>query len=73
MPARTWRHDGHSPHPPYGHSSADAKARAATDRPEPGGPVNSQACVIAPATALRSCATTASWPASSSNTLTGAP
>lgn len=28
------------------HWSAAAKARAAVDRPEPGGPVNSQACVI---------------------------
>ena len=31
------------------HCSAAAKARAATDRPEPGGPVKSQAWVIAPA------------------------
>ena len=38
----------HSPQPPDGHSSAAANARAATDRPDPGGPVNSQACVIAP-------------------------
>ena len=30
------------------HCSAAANARAATDRPEPAGPVNSQACVIAP-------------------------
>ena len=35
------------PSPPSGHWSAAANARAATDRPEPGGPVNSQACVIA--------------------------
>ncbi|MDF9814067.1 hypothetical protein M2266_003298 [Streptomyces sp. SPB162] len=28
------------------HCSAAAKARAAVERPEPGGPVNSQACVI---------------------------
>ena len=31
-----------------GHCSAAAKARAATERPEPGGPVKSQACVISP-------------------------
>ncbi len=68
----------HSPQPPSGHSSAAAKARAATDRPDPGGPVNSHAWVIAPgsvrspassaaaaADARRSCATTASCPVSS--------
>ena len=48
MPAKTWWHEGHSPQPPDGHSSAAAKARAATERPDPGGPVNSQAWVIAP-------------------------
>ena len=37
------------PQPPYSHCSAAANARAATDRPEPGGPVNSQAWVIAAA------------------------
>ena len=47
MPAATWRQDGHWPQPWFAHSSAAANARAATDRPEPGGPVNSQACVIA--------------------------
>ena len=36
------------PIPSRSHCSAAAKARAATDRPEPGGPVNSQACVIEP-------------------------
>ena len=30
-----------------GHCRAAANARAATERPEPGGPVNSHACVIA--------------------------
>ena len=34
------------------HCSAAASARAATDRPDPAGPVNSQACVIAPAGAV---------------------
>ena len=28
MPAKTWWHEGHSPQPPDGHSSAAAKARA---------------------------------------------
>ena len=79
MPARTWWQDGHRPQPPYGQSSAAANARAATDRPEPGGPVNSQAWVIpvarsprstaaAAAAAWRSSATTSSWPARSPNT-----
>ena len=35
------------PHPPSGHCKAAANARAATERPDPGGPVNSQACVMA--------------------------
>ena len=48
MPAKTWWQHGHSPQPPSRHSSAAANARAATDRPDPGGPVNSQAWVIAP-------------------------
>ena len=33
----------HWPHPPSSHCSAAAKARAAFERPEPGGPVNSHA------------------------------
>ena len=44
-------HAEHSPQPRLSgrsHCSAAANARAATDRPDPGGPVNSQACVIAP-------------------------
>ena len=32
------------------HCSAAAKHSAATDRPEPGGPVNSHACVMVPVT-----------------------
>src|ERR1700685_841159 len=80
VPAWTCRQDGHEPQPPDGHSSAAAKARAATDRPDPGGPVNSHAWVIAPgpgrspastaaaaAAALRSWAPTASCPVRSSN------
>ena len=47
--ASTVRQCEHWPHPPYSHCRAAAKALAATDRPEPGGPVNSQACVIAAA------------------------
>ena len=58
VPASTVRHSWQVPSPPSGHCSAAAKARAATDRPEPGGPVNSQAWVIAAgsATAARSSA-----------------
>ena len=37
------------------HCSAAASARAATERPEPAGPVNSQACVIDPGATGRSC------------------
>ena len=37
------------------HCSAAAKARAAVDRPEPGGPVNSQACVIFDASGGAAC------------------
>src|SRR6185437_15753272 len=48
VPAKTWRQLLHSLQPPSSHSSAAAKARAATERPDPGGPVNSQAWVIAP-------------------------
>ena len=53
------------------HCSAAAKARAALDRPDPGGPVNSQAWLIAcdsPATARCRVATAASWPISSAQT-----
>ena len=46
VPASTVWHAGHSPQPPRGHCNAAAKARAAVDRPEPGGPVTSQACVM---------------------------
>ena len=78
----------HSPQPrgSRSHCSAAANARAATERPEPAGPVNSQACVIAPASraarrdsaaaaaaAACSVATASSWPISSSQTLTPLP
>jgi adenylate cyclase len=73
-PVRTCRHGWHRPQPtPVSHCRAAAKALAARDRPDPGGPVNSHAWVIppppsgsperlrpAPAAAARSCATTAS-------------
>jgi len=36
----------HSPHPFFLQTRAAANARAITERPEPGGPVKSQACVI---------------------------
>ena len=65
----------HSPQPWRGHCSAAANARAATERPEPGGPVNSQAWVIAAGSsaARRSSATAAGWPTTSSQTLTAPP
>ena len=45
-PSIVVRHSRHSPHPPCGHSSAAANERAALERPEPGGPVMSHACVM---------------------------
>ncbi len=38
VPSTAVRHSRHSPQPSWGHSRAAANARAATDRPEPGGP-----------------------------------
>ena len=57
---------------PAGHSSAAAKARAATERPDPGGPVSSQAWVIAAGSATARCSvsTALSWPMTSAQTLT---
>ena len=76
--AITVRQCEHWPHPPYSHCSAAAKARAATERPEPGGPVNSQAWVIAAvgtpgspraaATAAVSSSMACCWPMTSSKT-----
>ena len=43
LPARAVVHEWHSPHPPRSHCRAAAKAIAALERPEPGGPVNSHA------------------------------
>ena len=79
-------HAEHSPQPRLSgrsHCRAAASARAATDRPDPGGPVNSQACVIAPvgtsspeaiaraaAAAFRRTATASSWPTRASQTVT---
>ena len=57
-PSVVW-HAWHSPHPPFGHCSAAANARAATDRPDPGGPVNSQAWVLAPVSTGRPSTTAA--------------
>src|SRR5487761_1138746 len=82
LPARTWWQLAHVPQPWSGQSSAAAKARAATLRPEPGGPVSSHACAMPPAwlaarppstsaaaaAACRSSAITASCPVSSANT-----
>ena len=58
---------------PVAHSNAAANARAAFDRPDPGGPVINQAWLIAcasPAAARWSTATAASWPTSSCHTVT---
>lgn len=68
-----WPHPGV---PGSVHCSAAAKQRAATDRPEPGGPVNSHECVIAPSTdparaaiaAAVSSDSTAPWPTNRSKT-----
>ena len=51
-----------TPHPPVSHCRAAANARAAFERPDPGGPVSSQACVIADGSviAARSTSTTGS-------------
>ena len=53
----------------------DQRGYGATDRPEPGGPVKSQAWVIAAglSAARRSSATAAGWPTTSSQTLTARP
>ena len=48
VPASTVWQAVQCPQPWSGHCSAAAKARAATERPDPGGPVNSQAWVMAP-------------------------
>ena len=83
---RTATHSSHSPHPPRGTRRAAANASAAVLRPEPGGPVTSQACVIAPAGARRragrgrrprrrgAARPRASWPTRSAKTsVTGRP
>ena len=63
-PASTVWHAWHSPQPasgpwPSSHSRAAANATAALDRPDPGGPVKSQAWLIPwPAAADRSASTT---------------
>jgi adenylate cyclase len=54
VPAIVVTHARHSPHPGSPsklHCSAAAKHTAATDRPDPGGPVMSHACVIDPVAA----------------------
>ena len=51
VPAIVVVQDRHCPHPGVpseAHCSAAAKHKAATERPEPGGPVNNQAWVIEP-------------------------
>ena len=70
VPASAVWQDAHSPHPPRGHCSAAANARAAVERPDPGGPVNSQAWVMpaGSATARTSASTARSWPTRSAQT-----
>ncbi len=46
VPASTVWQAWHSPQPARSHWRAAAKATAALERPEPGGPVNSQAWVM---------------------------
>ena len=46
LPASAVWQAWHWPQPPCSHCSAAANASAALERPEPGGPVNSQAWVI---------------------------
>ena len=75
-PALAVRQSMHVPHPPSGQISAAANAIAALERPLPGGPVKSQACVISWVSSPLRDARTASfseetmcdWPTSSSNT-----
>ena len=66
--AISW-HEWHTPHPPCSHCSPAAKAIAALDRPDPGGPVNNQACDMSPATARWSRSMTARWPTRPSQTV----
>ncbi len=81
LPASTVWQAWQRPQPasPSSQSRAAAKARAAIERPDPGGPVNSQACVIAApsvradCTARVSTSTVGCWPTTSSQTLTGRP
>ena len=55
------------------HCRAAASARAATERPEPAGPVNSQACVTAPAGAGRPATTSAAARAVRDSSVTALP
>src|SRR3954447_254596 len=79
LPSSAVRHSRHCPQPPSGHCKAAANARAAVERPEPGGPVNSQAWVMpipgsprrvpaASVAAARRTATVGSWPTRSAHT-----
>ena len=70
-PRRVVVQSWHVPQPPVVHCSAAANARAALDRPEPGGPVSSHAWVIAAGSSIacRSTSTAGSWPTTSSQTL----
>ena len=75
VPSRAVRHSRHSPQPSRGHSSAAPNARAATDLPDPGGPVKSHAWVIAAGTptARIRVSTASGCPMTSSQTVTAGP
>ena len=75
VPSSAVRHSRQVPQPPSGHCKAAAKAFAATDLPDPGGPVSSHAWVMAAGSVTARCsvATADSWPMTSSQTLTAQP
>ena len=71
VPERVVRQARHCPQPlPSSHCRVAAKARAAVERPEPGGPVTNQACAREPSgeAARRNWATAASCPTTSAHT-----
>ena len=63
----TSRHEGHSPHPPFGQTSAAENTLAASRLPEPGGPTKRKACT-GDVTNEPSTARTRAWPTMRSRT-----
>ncbi len=61
VPASVVRHAWQRPQPPCSHCSAAANARAALERPDPGGPVSSHACVIAAGSVAAVRSTSTAW------------